>query len=145
MISKPQFIPKNPEYLKNVQRMIEVNRFMHHVGLKINVIQPGLIEGKLQINDIHRQQNNFLHGGVATTFCDVVAGFAAFTLVAENEHVVTAEIKVSYLNPGVGDEAIAIGKVLKNGKRFIFCESELFVGDRLCAKATTTMAIIEKR
>jgi uncharacterized protein (TIGR00369 family) len=67
-------------------------------------------------------------------------------MVPEDQHVMTAEIKVSYLNPGLGDRLHAVGWVLKAGRKIVFCEAEVYAirGEerRLIAKATTSMAVI---
>ena len=130
-----------------VEEKMELNHFMNHLGFKINKIEAGLIEGELNIEPHHRQQIGFLHGGVIATLADLVAGFAAYTLVKNEETVVTAELKISYFNPGVGDTAFCRGFVLKSGQKLIFSEAEIFVNnngqDILVAKSSATFAIVE--
>lgn len=102
-----------------------------------------MIEGELSVTPIHFQQDGFVHGGVIATVADIVAGFAAVSLVAEDQRVVTGEIKISYFAKGDGDTLKAIGRVIKPGKRMNFCEAEVYSlknGDeKLIAKATTSM------
>lgn len=69
------------------------------------------------------------------------------SLVPKGHHVVTAEIKVSYFHPGVGDKLLAKGYVLKQGRKLNFCEAEVYVvnGSQeplLIAKASASMANI---
>lgn len=99
------------------------------------------------MQEAHRQHKGFVHGGVTATIADIVCGFAATSLVPPNHHVVTVELKVSYLNPGTGDTLLARGWVLKQGSRLNFCEAEIFsIKDTqqpvLIAKASATMATI---
>ena len=95
---------------------------------------------------MHQQQTGLVHGGVTATVADIVAGFAAYTVVPEDHHVVTGEIKISYFAKGKGDRLHAIGKVIKQGRKLNFCEAEVWCLDgekrTLIAKATTTMATI---
>jgi uncharacterized protein (TIGR00369 family) len=96
----------------------------------------------------HRQHSGFVHGGVTATLADVVMGFASLSLVPRGHQVMTVELKVSYLNPGVGDRVLAHGWVLKQGQKLNFCEAELFCikeADEpvLIAKASATMATID--
>jgi uncharacterized protein (TIGR00369 family) len=91
----------------------------------------------------HQQQRGFAHGGLVATMADLVAGFAAVTLVPDDHGMVTVELKISYLHPGVGEKLKAIGWVLKPGRRLHFCEAEVWCDDLMIAKATATMAVME--
>lgn len=136
----------NPEYKSRVEKFLERQYFMKLVGFELKVIEEGRTEGWLDLKQQHQQQTGLVHGGVTATLADIVAGFAAYTVVPEDHHVVTGEIKVSYFNPGKGDKLQAIGWVLKQGRKLNFCEAEVWChsGDQktLIAKATTTMATI---
>jgi len=141
------FIPQNPDYQQVTEEKIKENHFMHHVGLKIHKIEPGMVEGTLEIEKHHRQQIGFLHGGVTATLADVVAGFASFTLVKPNQGLVTIEMKVSYLNPGVGNMATCRGYVIKAGQKIHFAEAEIYVNndgtETLIAKCCATYAVLD--
>jgi uncharacterized protein (TIGR00369 family) len=141
-----QFTPQEADFVDMVQHKIGGNHFTSFIGFHIHHIGPGRIEGSLNLEQHHLQQMDFVHGGVTATIADVVAGFAAFTLVKKGQGVVTVELKVSYFNPGKGQKLTGIGTVVKAGQRLHFCESELWVenGDQktLIAKATATMAVV---
>ncbi len=120
---------------------------MKYLGFEVTLIAEGRLEGELLLGPGHRQHMGFAHGGLIATLCDIVAGLSAVTLVPKEHHVVTVELKVSYLNPGVGEKLLAKGWVLKQGSRLNFCEAEVFVvkGENsplLIAKASATMATI---
>jgi len=120
---------------------------MKHIGCRLTIIEPGHVEAVIDLAKEHQQQIGLVHGGVTATIADVAAGFAGFTLVGPNEHTVTAEIKVSYLRKGRGSRLRAVGRVIKAGTSFHFCEAEVYCQDEngvetLIAKATTTMAVI---
>ncbi len=136
----------NKNFKERIQKYLGGQHFMKLMNFELTVIEAGRTEGWLTISSDHKQQKGLLHGGVTATVADIVAGFAAYTLVPEDYHVVTAELKVSYLNPGLGDQLHAIGTVLKQGKKMNFCEAEVYTvtGEKrtLIAKATTTMAVI---
>ncbi len=136
----------NPNYKERIKAHLQKQFFMKHIGFDLNVIEPGRTEGVLRLEEIHKQQTGFAHGGLVATLADIVAGFAAVTLVASDQHVVTGEIKISYLNPGVGQQLKAKGWVLKQGRKMNFCEAEVWAIDdkkeQLIAKASTTMVTI---
>lgn len=139
----------NPRYEDYVQLKVSRNRFMQQIGFKLTEISEGAVKGELEIAEMHEQQNGFVHGGVISSLCDMACGFAAYSMVPEGVQVFTVEIKVSYLRPGVGQKILARGWVLKPGKRFHFCESELYVvrdgQEILIAKATSTMGVVDDK
>jgi uncharacterized protein (TIGR00369 family) len=125
-----------------IRRKLERQHFMHLIGADLTRIEPGRIEAELVLGQQHQQQRGFAHGGLVATMADLAAGFAAVTLVPDGVGVVTSDLKVSYLNPGVGTRMKAIGWVLKAGRRLHFCEAEVWCDDVLIAKASATMAVV---
>lgn len=138
--------PKNISFKSRVEAHLKRQNFMHHLGFILTKIEAGYTEGEMDIKSIHLQQDGFTHGGVIATITDIVAGFAAYTLVAKDKHVVTGEIKISYFTKGEGELIRAKGRVIKPGKRLHFCEAEVYAvkgnHETLIAKATTTMVVI---
>ena len=119
---------------------------MHHIGFELTSIEPGEVNGEMQIEEYIKQQTGFIHGGATATFADLVMGFAAYSLVKLDQVVVTADLRVSYLNPGIGERVIAKGWVIKPGSKLIFCEGEIVTIkngiETLIAKASATMAVV---
>jgi uncharacterized protein (TIGR00369 family) len=140
-------IPQETEFVEMVKDKIGGNHFTNYIGFSIHTIQAGLIEGDLDLQQHHLQQMEFVHGGVTATLSDIVAGFAAYTLVKKGQGVVTVELKVSYLNPGQGEKLRAKGYVIKAGSKLFFCESEIYAikgnTSTLIAKASATMAVVK--
>ena len=127
-----------------IRRKLERQHFMHLIGANLTVITSGRVEAELALQQQHQQQRGFAHGGLVATMADLVAGFAAVTLIPDNHGLVTADLRVSYLHPGVGQRLRAIGWVLKAGRRLHFCEAEVWCDELLIAKASATMAVIEQ-
>lgn len=116
---------------------------MHLIGADLTSIAPGRITVGLPLAQQHQQQRGFAHGGLVATLADLAMGFAAVTLVPDKYGVVTAELKISYLHPGVGQQLKTVGWVLKAGRRLHFCEAEVWCDELLIAKASATMAVVE--
>lgn len=137
---------RNPGFKEYTELMIARNKFIHWLGFEIKTIEEGQIQGELIFKEIHEQQNGWLHGGITSAILDMVQGFASYSLVEESQKVLTAESKVSYYNPGISDKFYARGWVVKPGKRFHFCEGELYYvkdGEEVVvAKGSTTMAVV---
>jgi uncharacterized protein (TIGR00369 family) len=124
------------------------NYFIAHMGLILEDVDDGYAEMSLDIETHHLQQNGFMHGGVTATLCDVVTGIAAYTTVNEEKNVVTADLKVSYLNPSTSSKVLGVGRVVKAGKFLIFCEGQVFDlredGSKvLVATCTSIMASVD--
>ncbi len=137
---------RNPQYKDRIREYLSRQYFMKHVGIELTVIKPGHVEAELNIEQTHLQQFGRIHGGVIATIADIAAGFAAYTLVPEEFHVVTGEIKISYFRPGKGHRLKAVGKVIKPGKSMSFCEAEIWSleggKEILIGKASTSMVNI---
>ena len=117
----------NPDFKEDIEEKLKRQFFMKLVGFNLNVIELGFVSGSVVLEEKHLQQNYFVHGGVMATAADIVMGFAAYSLVPKNFGVVTTDLNVSFLNPGIGDKLIAEGTVTKLGGQLIFCEANIFV------------------
>jgi len=137
---------RNPEFRKYTELKISKNKFMKWLGFEITKIEPGYLEGEMEFKEMHEQQNGWLHGGVTSTILDMIQGFAAYSLVEDGQKVFTVEAKISYFNPGIAQKFYAKGGVVKPGKRFHFCEAEIYYikeGEEITvAKGSATMAVI---
>jgi uncharacterized protein (TIGR00369 family) len=139
----PSALPDSADSLEaRIRRKLTRQHFMHLIGADLTRIEPGRVEAEVTLREQHQQHTGFAHGGLVATMADLVAGFAAVTLVPDGTGVVTVELKTSYLHPGVGQKLRAVGWVLKAGRRLHFCESEVWCDELLIAKATATMAVI---
>ena len=105
---------------------LEENHFIQHIGLQLSHVEAGYAEMTLEIKKHHLQQNGFMHGGVTATILDVVTGISAYTTVVKGKNVVTADLKVSYLNPSTSKNILATGRVKKSGNFLVFCEGEVY-------------------
>jgi uncharacterized protein (TIGR00369 family) len=141
------FTPKNPNFKANILNHLEKQFFMHHIQFDLTDIEAGKVTGSLKMEEKHLQQFGYLHGGVTATVADLVMGFAAFSLVSENEGTVTSDLKVSYLRPALGDTIEAVGYVIKQGNLLYFCEADIFAVDNgvrtLVARGYSTMCAVK--
>ena len=140
------FIPKDLNFKERIQHKMLTNNFMQYIGFKVTQIEAGKISGELILEEHHLQQSKFLHGGVTATLADLVAGFASFTLVNSNQTVVTSDLKIAYLNPGIGQKVLAKGWVIKAGNTLHFAEAEIICvnegSETLVAKGYLTFAVV---
>ncbi len=116
----------NQELMDYLNERLKNNHFIHHMGLVLDFVDIGEARMSINIESHHLQQNGFTHGGVTATLLDVVTGIAAYSTAPREKNVVTADLKVSYLNPSISKKVFAVGKVKKAGKFLIFCEGDVF-------------------
>lgn len=138
---------RNPKFEEYTRYKIGKNKFIKWLGMEITKIEPGYIEAEMDFKEMHEQQNGWLHGGVSSAILDMVEGFASYSLVEEGKQVFTVEAKISYYNPGIASKFFSRGWVDKPGKRFHFCQGEIYYlneqGEEvIVAKGSATMAVV---
>lgn len=105
---------------------------MRTLGAEIAGIAPGQVTIAAPILDSSRQQQGFAHAALSFALGDSAAGYAALTVLPAGAEVLTAEIKINLLAPGIGDRLRATGRVLKPGRRLVVVTAEVHAidGDR---------------
>ena len=63
------------------------------------------------------QQHGHAHAGLTFALGDTAAGYAALSLMPDGAEVLTVEIKINLLAPARGRRLIALGEVLRAGRR----------------------------
>ncbi|MCW9033196.1 MAG: PaaI family thioesterase [Rhodospirillales bacterium] len=141
------FTPSSPNYDKLVKTSFYKQGFMNFVGAELVDVQPGLCEIKLPYREELSQQHGFFHGGVVSTLADNASGYAAFSLMAEGDGVLTVEFKVNLMAPAVGEFLITRGEVIRAGKTLTVCQSNVFAVkggiEKHCAVAQVTLMTIK--
>ena len=99
---------------------------MRGFGAKIVTLAPGLCTLRAPVTDAVTQQHGAAHAGLTFALGDTAAGYAALTLLPEGQEVMTAEIKINLLRPGLGTHLLARGEVVKTGRRLCVVRAEVF-------------------
>ena len=130
-------------YVDRVRDGFNGQRFMSFIGAELGAISEGSCEIVLPFVEDLTQQHGFFHGGVIATLADNAGGFAAYTLMSEDEQPLSVEFKISLLAKAVGDRLVARARVLKNGRRIKVCQSEVFSAtgndEKMCAVALVSV------
>ena len=141
------FQPRNPDFEARTRESFGRQRFMETLGVELSVVEPGHVEMRLPYREELGQQHGFFHGGVIGALADNVGGYAAFTMLDAKDSILTVEYKMNIVSPGRGEALIAIGTVIKPGRRLIICEARIYTendGKRaLCATALCTLMPME--
>ncbi len=124
-----------------LRQVILAQPFTHWTGLEVVKAEPGFVETRMRFRpDDMSQHHGFLHGGLVGLLADNVAAYAAATLIGD---VVTSSYTINLVSPGVGDEFVARGRVVKAGKRQATVAMDVLAvkdgAEKLCA---TGLAVI---
>ncbi|QYK41268.1 MAG: PaaI family thioesterase [Paracoccaceae bacterium] len=88
-------------------------------GAEILRLAPGEVDLAAPILPGARQQHGAGHAGLTFALADTAAGYAALTMIAEGQEVMTAEAKINLLSPALGERLVARGRVEKAGRRLV--------------------------
>src|SRR3954466_6453093 len=86
------------------------------LGARITQLAAGSTEITLPMSAAAAQQHGYFHGGVIGALADTAGGYAANTLLMPEQECLTAEYKINIVAPGVGQQLVARGRVIKSGK-----------------------------
>ncbi len=117
--------------------------FLEHLGARVLHVSPEEARLGLVVEDYHLQHLGYVHGGVISSLADNTGWYAVVANLPENATSVTIEIKVNYLKPATKGELVAIGRLLKMGKKVAFAVVEVWQDSELVAYATGTYAVLE--
>jgi uncharacterized protein (TIGR00369 family) len=98
---------------------------MATLGAQISLVQDGEVHIALPFSKHLSQQHGYVHAGAITSVVDSVCGYAAMTKAPEGYNVVTAEFKVNFMRPAIGERFLAVGKVQSAGKMLTVCTGEV--------------------
>lgn len=123
-----------------IQTSFDRQSMMATFGARLDSVAPGHVTLWAPILDGSRQQQGLAHAALTFGLGDSAAGYAALTMIPEDQEVVTAEIKINLLAPATGTRLIARGKVIKPGRRLIVVTSEV---SRIKGGKETLVAILQ--
>lgn len=133
----------DPEYAERVRHSFGRQGLMTHLGAAMTTVEPGVVEIELPFTDELSQQHGFYHAGGIASIIDTAGGYAASTLFAADDGVLTVEFKLNLISPAAGDLMIARGEVIKPGRTLTVTKGEVFVrkdGEaKLCALMQQTL------
>ena len=120
--------------------------FLNDLGVEFLGMGNGEARVALTLEQRHLNSWKVAHGGVVMTLLDVVMSMAGRSLDPDARGGVTVEMKTSFMQPGghAGNRIVAIGKAFHRSTTMVFCEAELWNGDKLAAKAMGTFKYLKR-
>jgi uncharacterized protein (TIGR00369 family) len=133
--------PRDPDFAGKVRRSFAKQAFMDLLGATLSEIGPGRVEIVLPIRPELEQQHGYAHAGAAWAIADSAAGYAAQTLLAPQDGVLTVELKINLLAPARGLRLIARGQVERAGRRLTVARSDVVALDETGRETAVALAL----
>lgn len=115
--------------MKDIQERIAVSFKSQHLmatlGAQLVSVADGEVQIALPFSEHLSQQHGYIHAGAITSVVDSACGYAAMTKAPLECEVVTAEFKINFLRPAIGERFLAIGRVQSSGKLLTVCTGEV--------------------
>lgn len=130
-----------PDIRTFAQGVFDAQPFSRFLGAELTDAGPDSAEITLRIRPELQQQHGFVHGGVLSYLADNALTFAGG--LALGGDALTAEYKINYAKPAVGDTVVARATAVVTTRRQAVCQCSIYVteGDteRLVAVAQGTI------
>jgi uncharacterized protein (TIGR00369 family) len=131
------------EYQRRVRESFDRQGLMKHLGAELVSLEPGGAVIRVPFRGELTQQHGYFHAGVTGAVADSACGYAAYTLMAAEDSVLTVEYKMNLLAPADGEELVAKGRVVRSGKTLKVCMADVFVrkgsAENHCATVLATI------
>src|SRR5580658_10350934 len=124
MNNQSGFALRDTEYQRRVRDSFERQGLMKHLGAELVSLEPGGAVIRVPFRGELTQQHGYFHAGV---IADSACGYAAYTLMAAEDSVLTVEYKINLLAPADGEELVARARVVRSGKTLKICMADVFV------------------
>ncbi|SDY12465.1 uncharacterized domain 1-containing protein [Collimonas sp. OK242] len=115
--------------MSDIQERIAVSfksqGLMATLGAKLVSVADGEVQIELPFSTQLSQQHGYVHAGAITSIVDSACGYAALTKAPLESEVVTAEFKINFVRPAIGERFLAVGKVQTSGKLLTVCTGEV--------------------
>jgi uncharacterized protein (TIGR00369 family) len=109
--------------LERGRSILAAQPFSTLLGTEMTAYGAAGVELRLALTDALRQQHGFAHGGVLAYLADNALTFAGG--FAMGGGVLTADLKLNYVRPAIGQVLIARATVMTAGKTQAVCRGEV--------------------
>lgn len=126
--------------------IFEAQPFSGFLGAELTEVGADSAEIRVGNRKELQQQHGFIHGGVISYLADNSLTFAGG--LALGGDALTAEYKINYVKPALGDVIIARAKAVVTTRRQAVCTCSIFAvgeqGEKLVAVAQGTIVAVER-
>jgi uncharacterized protein (TIGR00369 family) len=114
------------------------------LGYRRPVAEPGRIVVEWDASADYAfpaDSGHIVHGGLVATILDTAMGGACWTLMAEDEDFLTADLRTEFHRSARPGTLRAEGRVVQRNRRVVFCAAELYQDGELVASARCTQIV----
>lgn len=122
--------PLPPALEQRLRDSVAAQTLMTTLGARLDAVALGVARVTAPILSGCRQQHGHGHAGLTFTIADTAAGCAAQSVMPPGAEVLSVELKINLLAPARGDRLIAIGRVVKPGRRLVIVQAEVWAETR---------------
>lgn len=121
------------------------SRFIEHVGVVIHESAGGASESSLQVMAHHFNTVGVVHGGALFALADTGMAAALIPELKEGESCATSTLGISYFRPVLAGPVVCRSELVYRGKSIVNIEGNMFVGEKLVARANGNWAVFPRR
>ena len=122
-----------------IREKFEINHFPKLLGIVIDDVQQGRARLSLEVRKDLLQLQGVMHGGAIASLIDTAVAFAIVGASEPDDRFTTVEMKVNYLSAIREGRVIAEARLIRNGRRIIVAECDVFDSKgQLAAKGLLT-------
>ncbi|MBH8565211.1 PaaI family thioesterase [Nostoc sp. CENA67] len=122
-LNKPVAKIRTPANIVSLREAIQTSPFTVWTNAEITACEDGFAELIVPMREELKQHNGFTHGAVIGFLIDSACCWAAASKVGD---VVTAEYKLNFIAPAVGEKLIARGYVIKSTFSQVITRADVF-------------------
>ncbi len=122
-LKKPIAKIRTPADLASLKEKIQTSPFTVWMNVEVLACENGFAELIVPIRQELKQHSGFTHGAVIGFLIDSACCWAASSKVGD---VVTAEYKLNFIAPAVGEKLIARGYVIKSTFSQVIARADVF-------------------
>lgn len=110
---------------KRVAESFAAQGLMRTLGAELALVADGEVHIAMDFSSDLSQQHGYIHAGAITSIVDSACGYAGLTKAPDAHEIVSAEFKINFLRPALGERFLAIGKVQSTGRSLAVCTGEV--------------------
>jgi uncharacterized protein (TIGR00369 family) len=126
-----------------IRESFALQGLMQTLSACVTSVKAGEVEITMPVSSAISQQHGFVHAAAVTAIMDSACGYAALSLMPEDNDVLAIEFKVNFVAPAIGSSIRAIGTVIKAGKTITLTTANAYAisssGEKLVAVMQATM------
>jgi acyl-CoA thioesterase len=128
-----------PERERLIHEKFDTNHFPRMLGIEIDSIEHGRAVLSVEVRKELKQLQGVMHGGAIASLIDTAVAFAIIGASQPEDRFTTVEMKINYLSSIREGRVRADARLLRDGRRIIVAECDVFDDKgRMAAKGLLT-------